>query len=367
VTDVSKLADLSLLPVPPADLVGRGGAAADEASAQRELERTLAALRGAASERATVVLLAHVKPDGDSLGSAIALGLTLRTLGARAVVSFDADPFVLPRALRFLPGQDLLVEPPLVPTVPDLAVTLDAGSLERLGTLRRIIERARRTVVIDHHPSNTRFGDINHIDTTAASTSMLVVDLIDALGTQLDADIAAAVYAGLITDTGSFRYAATTPAVHLLAARLLSLGIDHAGISRTLWDTHRFAYVRLLGEMQLRARLEPEHDLVWTSCTAAERAAAGIEFDEMEGAIDGIRSTAEAEIAVVCKQDSDGAWIVSVRSKGAVDVGAVCTSLGGGGHRFAAGLTSAGSLEETMSRLRDALDRAPRLAPASAQ
>jgi len=361
VTDVSRLADLSLLPVPPADPPGRAVPAVGASPDGRELDRALAALRTVARDGGTVVLVAHVKPDADSLGSAIALGLALRSLGARALVSFDAEPFAPPRTLRFLPGQDLLVEPPLVVAVPDLVVTLDAGSLTRLGALRGVLVRARRSLVVDHHPSNTRFGDVNHVDPSAPSTGALVVEIIDGLGVEIDTDMAAAVYAGLVTDTGSFRSPSTTPTVHLLAARLLATGIDHAAIGRALWDTHRFAYVRLLGQMQARARLEPDHDLVWSWCTAAERAAAGIEFDEMEGAIDGIRGTTEAEIAAMCKQDSDGTWFLSVRSKGAIDVGAVCLGLGGGGHRLAAGLTSRDSLEETMDRLRAALDAAPRL------
>lgn len=340
-----------------------GPAAARWAGAgQDEFAAAVRALRSAADVGGRVLLLAHVNPDGDSLGSALALGLALRRLGARAWVSFDADPFVVPRPLGFLPGQDLLVAPGDLDgdPSPSLVVTLDAGSAERLGCLARRL-RGSHSLVVDHHPSNTAFGDVNVVDPEAASTSVVVMRLIDALGVDLDRDIAAAVYTGLVTDTGSFRFAATTQAVHELAARLLATGLRPEPISRALWDTHRFGYLRLLGAALTRARLEPEFDLVWTWCAEADLREAGIGYDEIEAVIDTVRTVAEAEVAVVCKQ-AGGLWKLSVRSRGAVDVGALCTDLGGGGHRFAAGVSSSASLEATMGRFRERLVRAPRLA-----
>lgn len=306
-----------------------------------------------------ILLIAHVNPDGDSLGSALALGLVLRRLGARSRVSFDADPFTVPRTLWFLAGQELLVAPDEIASRPDLVVTLDAGSEARLGSLARELV-GTPSLVVDHHVSNTRFGRVNLVDVDAASTSVLVVRIIDALGVELDQEIAANIYTGLVTDTGSFRFAATTPEVHLLAARLLATGIRHDLINRALWDTHRFGYLGLLGTVLRRARLEPELDLVWSWCTSADLRAAGIGYDEIEGIIDSVRTAAEAEVAVVCKQDG-AVWKVSVRSKGAIDVGAVCGGLGGGGHRFAAGISSSAPLESVMEMIRDALVRAPRL------
>ncbi len=349
----------------PASAGGSGGASAPTAvqlasrHAAESLAEAVRALRGAVDSGGGILLLAHVNPDGDSLGSAIALGLALRRLGASPRVSFDADPFVVPRTLRFLPGQDLLVAPGDLGDSPELVVTLDAGSEERLGCLARRLA-VPRCIVVDHHASNTLFGDINVVDIEAASTSVMVVRIIDALGVELDQDIAAAVYTGLVTDTGSFRFAATTPAVHELAARLLATGIRHDLIGRTLWDTHRFGYLKLLGQALERARLEPEFDLIWTWCTEADLRVAGIGYDEIEAVIDTVRTVSEAEVAVVCKQDGD-VWKMSVRSKGAVDVGAVCTALGGGGHRFAAGISSSAPLETVMRVFREELTRAPRL------
>ena len=338
-----------------ADDPGRSGSGAFEPSFAAAVEE----LRKAVATGGRVLFVAHVNPDGDSLGSAIALALAIRRLGGRASVSFDADPFEVPRTLRFLPGQEVLVAPADLAPSPDLVVTLDASSKARLGSLAAFLSGSC-SIVVDHHPSNPRFGDINVVDTDAASTSVLAIRMIDALGVELDADIATAVYTGLATDTGSFRFAATTPAVHELAARLLRTGIRPDLIGRELWDTHRFGYLKLLGVVLDRVRLEPEFDLVWSWCGQSDLAAFGLDYDEIEGLIDTVRTAAEAEVAIVCKQDGE-VWKVSVRSKGRVDVGAICTALGGGGHRFAAGISSAAPLEAVMDVFRDALVRAPRL------
>ncbi|CAO5148755.1 bifunctional oligoribonuclease and PAP phosphatase NrnA [Frankia sp. AiPs1] len=329
------------------------GLAADRAALVR-------ALRDAVDTGSEILLVAHVNPDADSLGSALALGLALRRLGARARVSFDAEPFAVPRTLRFLAGQDLLVDSGAITTAPGLVVALDADSQPRLGRLARCVRMpGTRTAVIDHHPSNTRFGEVNLVDSAAPATSVLVVEVIDDLGVPLDVDMAAALYAGLVTDTGSFRFAATTAAEHRLAARLLETGIHHDQISRALWDDHPFGYVQLLGEVLERARLEPEHDLIWSWCEQRDLRAVRLATDETQGFIDILRSVSEAEVALICRQD-DAGWSVSLRSRGDLDVGAVCVGLGGGGHRVAAGFRSASGLASLMDQVRVALLRAPR-------
>ena len=151
----------------------------------------------------------------------------------------------------------------------------------------------------------------------------------------------------------AFKYAATTPSVHLLAARLIETGIRHDLIARAVYDTARFAYVQLLGEVLSRVQLEGQ--LVWTSVSADDLRKHDLGMDEIEGVIDVIRVAEEAEVAAVVKQELDGVWKVSMRSKGAVDVGGLCESLGGGGHRFAAGFTSPVDLDATLELIRSAL------------
>lgn len=320
----------------------------------------VAALRG----QSEVVLACHLSPDGDALGSMLGLAHALVRLGKRVVPSFS-EPFVLPEPLRVLPGLDLLVPPGSVPRAPELLVTFDTASAERLGDLAGPAGRARRVLVIDHHASNTRYGTLHLVDPQAAATAVLVAELVRRLGVELDPDIAACLYTGLVTDTGSFRYAGTTPSVHALAGRLLDTGIRHDVISRELFDTHPFGWVSMLGAVLGRARLETDAvgglGLVWTHTRRVDLADRGLGPDQGESVIDVVRTAREAEVACVLRELPDGRWAVSVRSKGRVDVGSVCVRLGGGGHRFAAGFTSQYDLDATVGALRAALAQAPHL------
>ena len=317
-----------------------------------------------------VCLLCHVSPDGDALGSMLGLGAALRAQGRKVWASFGAanegEAFAVPRTYSFLPALDLLVPPSDFPADPALLVTFDTGSADRLGSLVDRLDTAAVSLVVDHHSTNTRYGTLNLVDTSAAATTVVVAGLLDRLGWELTAEVAAPLYTGLITDTGSFRYAATTPAVHELAGRLLATGIRHDLISRAIWDTASLGYVHLLGEVCARAELEPAAvgglGLVWTMVRAHDLARHGVGMAEVEGVIDIVRLAAEAEVAVVLKEEPDsGILRVSSRSRGAVDLGAVCVSLGGGGHRFAAGFTSYDDVERTLARFRSALEAAPHL------
>jgi phosphoesterase RecJ-like protein len=310
-----------------------------------------------------VCLACHVRPDGDALGSMLAVAHALRAPGRprrpRVVASFGDQPFEVPGILRFLPGTGLLSPPACYPDRPRLMVTFDVGSIDRLGVLAAHAARAEELIVVDHHASNTRFGTVNLIDPDAAATAMLAADLVSALGAELTREIAFGLYAGLVTDTGSFKYSSTSPAVHELAARLLGTGIEPGAVARELWDRAPFGYLGLLSGALGRAELEPAgaggHGLVWTTVTRADRAAHGLPLEAAEPVIDVVRRTDEADVAVVFKESDDGRWQVSARSKGKVDVGRACTRLGGGGHRFAAGFTASGGPAEAMARLRPLL------------
>ena len=313
-----------------------------------------------------VALACHVGPDGDALGSMLALGLALRSLGKRVVASWGGEPFEVPASYSFLPGLDLLVHAGRFPPAPELLVTLDTGSPDRLGSLADRVGTAGNCIVVDHHASNTRFGTVNLVDPDAAAAVVLVTELVDRLGLPLTAELATLLYTGLITDTGVFRCSATTPSVHHLAARLLATGIRHDEITRTIYDTAPFVYVRLLGAVCERAELEVDAvgglGLLWSTVPADDLVAAKLGLADVEGVIDVLRTAQEAEVAVVLKGDPvEGGWKVSLRSKGAVDVGRICTALGGGGHRFAAGFSSDEQPAEVLSRLREDLRRAPHL------
>lgn len=317
-----------------------------------------------------VVLVAHVGPDGDALGSALGLGLALRDLGVRVCVSYGDDPFDVPSRLMFLPGLDLLVPPSAVPDDPGVVVTFDTGSVDRLGALAASAKAAGVLLVVDHHTTNTFYGTHHLVDATAPATASIVLELVDRLGVSVSTDIATAIYTGLVTDTGSFKFAATTPAVHETAARLLRAGVDHERVAREVFDTRTVGYLHLLGLALESAVFEPEAldglGIIWTVVPARLRAEYAVPLDEVEAVIGTLRLAAEAEVSVVLKgldgtavgpsgRPSGGGYAVSTRSKGAVDVATACLSLGGGGHRYAAGYTSGLSAEETMRALRDAL------------
>ena len=325
-------------------------------SADATTRTPAAVLAAAADAGARVVLSGHVQPDADALGSTLALAEGLRRRGARVSATFPGPP-VLPASLGWLPGAEGLLPSTAVDTAPDVFVGLDVASPARLGELAGLLERAGTSVVVDHHASNPGFGDVRLVDPACPATVVLVTGLLDELGVALDAELATLLYAGLAADTGSFRFGSTRPETHLLAARLLGTGIDHAAISRRLFDTAPFGWLRLLSAVTGRAVLEPEvgGGLVWTWSSTAEAAGHGLPGEQLEALVDVLRSTAEADVACVLKGQDDGTWSVSLRSRGATDVARVAMALGGGGHRAAAGFTSHADRDGTVEAIRSHL------------
>ncbi len=301
-----------------------------------------------------VLVVCHVFPDADTIGAGLALAQVLKRLGKDVEVSFAA-PAALPDSLRSLPGGQLLVAPDAVNREVDLVVTVDVPGVNRLGGLRRFAESAPQVLVIDHHVSNQLFGTANYVDVKADSTTMLVADLFDAWGQPVDRPVAHCLYAGLTTDTGSFRWASAR--AHRLAARLVEMGVDNAGISRTLLDTHPFAWLPMLSRVLASARLVADalggRGLVYAVVPHGE--CVNSRPEEVESIVDVVRTTAEAEVAAVFKEIEPNSWSVSMRAK-AFDLTSVATSFGGGGHRLAAGYSTTGSADDVVGALRAALD-----------
>lgn len=314
-------------------------------------------LRGAVElldAAASVTVLCHVQPDADTLGSGLALGLALERRRVPVQVAFGS-PNDVPESMRELPGLHLVTAPADVRETVDLLVTVDCGTAGRLGQLAPRLHGAARTLVIDHHRSNTRFGTHNLIDPDAEATAAVLTDLFDVWGVEIDADLAHCLFAGLVTDTGSFRWGRASS--HLLAERLLATGIDGARITRQLLDTHPFGWLPMLSAVLATATLVPDaaggRGLVHATVQRAD--SAHLRSEEIESVIDIVRTTAEAEVAAVFKEVAPKVWTVSLRSKDAIDVSRVASRLGGGGHRAAAGYTAHGDRTEIVADLRAAL------------
>jgi len=331
-----------------------------EAVLEQALDRAAEVVAGADE----LLLTCHQAPDGDALGSTLALHHLCRSQGRHSQATWS-EPFQVADHYRFLPGLDLCTKPADVPSEPPVVVTFDCGSLGRLGDLVEPAAWARdhgQLVVVDHHATNERFGSLNVVDEKAAATAVLVRRLAERLGWPLTRDVAQCLFTGLVTDTGRFTHSTTTPAVFALAEELSSFGLPIASMTRQLFETHRLAYLRLAGEALLRARLVPELSFVCTWVDQDDLDRHGVHVDEVEGLIDLVRRTAEAEVACVAKQAGDGVR-VSLRSvthdedgqEWGVDVGALATGLGGGGHRYAAGFTMAAPVADVLALVEQAL------------
>jgi bifunctional oligoribonuclease and PAP phosphatase NrnA len=298
----------------------------------------------------SLAMACHVGPDGDALGSMLGLALAASKAGKKVVASFGT-PFNLSSSLAFLPGQQFLVKPGDFPEEPEVMVVFDAGSSERLGELGSNAGRARTLIVIDHHVTNDGFGDIPVIDPKAGATGQLVYHLLGRLGWPITEDVAECLLTALVTDTGRFQYANTSPETMRIAADLIEAGAVPPRISRHVYEEVPFGYLRAAGAALSRARLDEDAGVVSTVITDSDLGSAGIDWGDIDPLIDLIRLAVEADVAVVAKSFDDGRVKVSLRSRGATDVGALATALGGGGHRLAAGFTVDGDPQDAVDKV----------------
>lgn len=306
-----------------------------------------------------VALACHVNPDPDALGSMLALADHLQRRGATVVCSVPNEPLDLPRWASLLPGSDGIVEARTFPAAPPVMVTCDCASFDRLAVLGSSATRADELIWIDHHRSNEGLGTVPVIDGDASSTCEIVYRLLRVIGGDVSNGAAACLYAGLVTDTGRFQYEATTPETLRMAADLREHDFDHARLVQALYEDNRRDYLELVGVALGRLASVPEADLVWTYLTQADIRGSGVQTGESDDLIDVIRTDRDADVAALVKQQKDGRFKVSMRSRGDHDLAAVAAEFGGGGHRLAAGYTSAHGPAETVERLARALKGPP--------
>jgi bifunctional oligoribonuclease and PAP phosphatase NrnA len=312
-----------------------------------------------------VLLLAHLYPDGDVLGSQLGLGLALRATG-RAVTF--ACHHAVPEPFHFLPGAAEVQQWKEGTGGHDLVVTLDTPDPGRVGGLLEGCRRpGTRVLNLDHHGDNRRYGDVNWIDPQAAATGEMVYGVLEATGLPLTRDVAVNLYTAVVTDTGSFRYSNTTPKTLRIAARLVEAGADPAAIAQALYETRHLAGLQLLGRLLQEVQTNAAGTVAWMVIDRAH--AASPDLLEAEDFITYPRSLRTVKVAVLFRElaRQEGATPrppeppqvkVSLRAKGEVDVARLAASLGGGGHPNAAGVVIPGTLDEVRRRVLDAVEAA---------
>lgn len=305
----------------------------------------------------TIWLGTHVDPDGDAIGSLLGLAHVLRALGKLVTVACQDRP---PRDARWLPGAAALVHHgPAGPdgaAAPryDLAVALDAADAGRLGTLYDAAWSAQPTLVIDHHVSNTGFGDIDCIVATRAATCEILVDVVAALGAPLSADAATCLLCGIVTDTLGFRTPSTTPDTLAAAGALMRAGADLTLVMRRAFLSRPLATLRLEG--RALERMEAHGPFVLSWLTLADFEALGAAPEDGRGIVQTLATADEPVAVALLRERHDGLFDVSLRATGGVSLVAAAAALGGGGHALAAGGRTAGPLAAALAAVRAALD-----------
>ena len=294
-------------------------------------------------------VLGHVRPDGDALGSQLALALSLQQLGKEVLV-WNEDGML--EKYSFLPRAELLTKPPSSPENVDVAIALDTAIQNRLGTALAAVRTAKIWINIDHHLSNPGYGNIAYVDPSAPATAEIVFRLIKSQGLPFNRDIAENLYAAISTDTGSFQYPKTSAHTLEIAAELIRAGLDVGRLNQQLYENYPRRRLELLRELLRTMRFEQGDSVASFSLSLKTAAELGVLPEDNEGLIDHLRAIRGVIVAVFFEELTDGKVRVSMRSKSnAVDVCAICQKFGGGGHTLAAGARVRGTLAEVEEKV----------------
>src|SRR5690606_3446024 len=312
------------------------------------------------SEGDRFLVVSHVDPDGDAIGSTLAVGHLLHLLGKRAVM-VNASP--VPAKYGKLPGAEEIVKlQELRDASPfDRVIAVDVADVERMGDCRSLITSDALLLNIDHHRTNNRFGTHHLINPDAAATAEILYDWIESMEIQWTKELATCVYTGLLTDTGGFRYSNTTPSVMKRAARLLEFGVDAPWIAEQVLETLTIGQLNLLRRGLSTLRLSEDGRIAWMWLTLQEFSGCGAGEGDLDGIVNDARNGSGVEGGSLLRQLKSGAVKVSLRSRRRVDVSEVAGFFGGGGHARAAGCTVAGTRDEVerrvLLRVSEALER----------
>lgn len=297
-----------------------------------------------------IVATGHVGPDGDALGSALAMAHAARSQGKQAIVAFGGDVGIS-ESYGFLDLSPIVAVEALPPGADAVLVAFDTGIADRLGEMAAWGRSVPSVIVVDHHPPEGEYGDVRVIDPGAAAAAELCYRLIRELGWPLTPTVATCLLTGIVTDTGRFQYSSTDGETMRIAADLLDAGVRPDVIGQHLFESAPFGYLTVSSAVLGRARLDAEAGLVWSTVFLSDLEEAGIGYEDLDSLMDDLRIVREAEVAVLLKQVESG-FKVSLRSRGGVDVGAIAGAESGGGHHNAAGFTAAGDPHDIVERIR---------------
>ena len=307
-------------------------------------------------EKDRFLIACHENPEGDAIGSELALALALRKMG-KTVTVLNADP--VPGNLTFLPGADSVVREEDGSRY-DVAVVVDCGSAERTGRVHQELLKPPVLVNIDHHRTNGGCGEHCLVDPEAAATGMLVYRILSALGVEIGYDIAVNIYVAILTDTGSFHYSNTSPEAFHIAGEMVRRGIDPWAVAEQVYETQSADRLRLLGRVLGSLEIAAGGKVAAITTMKKDLAAFSAGKDSLEGFINYPRSIVGVEVAVAFREEDEGEFRVSFRSKGRVDVSSIALAFGGGGHRNAAGCTLRGPFAKVKRKVFVALESALR-------
>jgi phosphoesterase RecJ-like protein len=305
----------------------------------------------------SIALACHVNPDGDALGSLLALGIALKANYPNKAITLLSHDGV-PEIYEFLPGSgQVLSESPIL--CYDLAIALDSGDPERTGErIFPIFAASTVRMDIDHHIGEGEFGDVRLLDTKAAATAEIVYDLITHLGTPITTDIATCLLTGVITDTGSFRFMNVTPRTLRTAASLIEAGASPSLIAERVFDNRTFAATKLLGRTLSSLQSDLDGRIMYAAIRYSDFIETGSADQDTEGFINLVRSIRSSEVALLFRESEEGNVRISLRSCDKVNVSEVAQQFGGGGHRMASGCSFRGSLQDAEAALLAAVRKA---------
>ena len=296
-----------------------------------------------------LLLTTHENPDGDALGSLLAMHEILRLMGKDSIMFMAGNQFPLPQEYQHLPFEEVVHEPP-ADVDERTVVFLDCGNIDRMP-VDFLQKPGVHILNIDHHHDNTRFGTVNLVEPDASCTAEILYSLAKDLGVEITVPIAEALYVGLVTDTGKFMFENTTPAAHRMAAELLEVGVAADQVHRHLYEGLPFSRLRLLARALANVERYEDAGITLTHLTQDDFAAAEADESDSEGIVDHMRSVENTAVAALVREllepGKQGQRKVSLRATdGRVDVSRIARGLGGGGHRQAAGFSSESSIDE---------------------